>query len=204
MHEFLAVGPSGKKRSAYVYALVHATEPRFKIGHSVNPIARAQLLRSGYSKEFKEPLDLMRSCMWQCPTARHARGLEGTLHLRFLKYNLEIARGSGYTEWFSLDALPDVREYVRLNRDDLGCSDSQPVNKPASKPRKEHLLGMTPADFSEHLKLGLGIFTGIDLTERPDIRIEYNPGATEDISDPKERRTVWRRIMTEFPLTGSY
>lgn len=79
---------------SYVYLIRHATEPRFKIGKSNEPIGR--------SKSFGDDLDLENSL--QIHLGHRAYGIEKGLHAILDAYRLPpVSTNDGATEWFRLE-----------------------------------------------------------------------------------------------------
>jgi len=100
--------------------LRHATEPRIKIGLSVNPAQRARSLRDpiNYARSLQMPVE-----------AQDLHGAEKTLHFiarAFAINNLPNADGS--TEWFRDDALPVVIDALPA----LGLTVFEPMKIPVA------------------------------------------------------------------------
>lgn len=101
---------------SFVYLLVHAYESRFKVGVSNSPIKRA--------KELQEQINMDGSYKIQVGSLSDAYRLEKTLHFIFQANRLDIQEVSdGYTEWFSIDALPEVIRFVQENAERVHISE---------------------------------------------------------------------------------
>lgn len=93
-------------RSA-VYLAPHRHVQRFKLGHSIQPRARLQLLPEARSDE----LDWGRVRVLWLPDTRAARRMESALHKFLAPFRLPaVHRGDGATEWFADQAfMPALR-----------------------------------------------------------------------------------------------
>lgn len=105
---------------AHVYLLVHATEPRLKIGKSINPMSRA--IGLGYGQ-----FDFERSQAWALDTVEDAFNLERILHRTFRAYRMKPAdvQGGkcrdGRTEWFAAECLDELTQFLSTNASVLRC-----------------------------------------------------------------------------------
>lgn len=102
----------GKPRPCCVYLLVHAHEPRFKIGLSISPLTRLMSLPEARSIDRKESL------MLELPSQRSAYRVEKTLHRALEDFRVRVfdAQGGvwpGGTEWFELDAFMHAVDLLR-------------------------------------------------------------------------------------------
>lgn len=92
----------------FVYLLVHAHLPRFKIGVSSNPAQRA--------KDLRQPFDLAMSRQFGF-TKSEAYRVEDDLHNRYEALNLDVStigKCSGQTEWFDISCFNDCKLAVHL------------------------------------------------------------------------------------------
>ena len=102
----------GKPRPCCVYLLVHAHEPRFKIGLSISPLTRLMSLPEARSIDKKESL------MLELPSERSAFRVEKTLHraledFRVRVFDAQCGVWPGGTEWFELDAFMHAVDILR-------------------------------------------------------------------------------------------
>ncbi|HEY9096946.1 MAG TPA: GIY-YIG nuclease family protein [Hydrogenophaga sp.] len=96
--------PREDRRPCFVYLLVHATENRFKIGHSIHPLNRAKQLPEA------ECLSLQSSLVAKFPNTRRAVEVEQALHKALAGFRLHIETvdagpWAGGTEWFAMGSL---------------------------------------------------------------------------------------------------
>lgn len=94
------VAATGPTASA-VYLLLHATEPRFKLGWSLEPGRRIAKL-----PEFRaDALDLAGSRVVWLPDRQRAEEVERSMHKLLRPFSVELEyRGDGHTEWFATTA----------------------------------------------------------------------------------------------------
>lgn len=94
--------PAGASEGrCYLYVLPCAYEDLLKIGHSRNPLQRAQALQPRYFEFF----DLERAFAVETDTVREARALEHALHLRLRDHNAPApltvrVQAAGLGEWY--------------------------------------------------------------------------------------------------------
>ncbi|MGE0109622.1 MAG: GIY-YIG nuclease family protein [Bdellovibrionales bacterium] len=99
--------------SHFVYILVESD--KFKIGLSNNVQARATAVMPKFIKN--------KSWALQFEKRREAHNCERTLHWLFRQYNLPPIKGQdGSSELFALDALSDVRNFVKNNKNTINYS----------------------------------------------------------------------------------
>lgn len=94
--------PAGASEGrCYLYVLPCAYEDLLKIGHSRNPLQRAQALQPRYFEFF----DLERAFAVELDTVREARALEHALHARLREHNAPAPltvreQAAGLGEWY--------------------------------------------------------------------------------------------------------
>jgi hypothetical protein len=91
---------------SFVYVFQHATESVVKIGKSDRPALRALQL--------EEDIDLDRSFAIELD-ARLALKAEAMFHFIAHRFAVERERASGYTEWFTAEAVDAVRSFIERN-----------------------------------------------------------------------------------------
>jgi len=178
-------------RPAFVYLLIHATEGRFKIGKAVDPIQRARIGASGHSRTFEAPFNMKNSLQLRCESAAIANGLEKTLHHVFRNSRVDVPIGDGYTEWFSLDVLPNVIRYLDQQHAVLGASAPEALTVPQPSIRRR---GPRRIDLEAEARMGqgmwrnvLGALFGVDAS---DCTFEFVDRTKEEIQreqDPDSR-----------------
>jgi hypothetical protein len=112
----------------YLYLLIDAEHPRFKIGVSEKPEIRV------FGMDQK--IDPLRSVKYRF-AGRAERGAERMLHFLFRAQNVETEWHPGYREWFDLSALPAVEAFMRQHRDRIGWLDVAPLGPVRLRPKKE-------------------------------------------------------------------
>lgn len=117
---------------AFVYLLRHAEEPRFKIGHSIDPEGRIY--------ELCEPVTAERSMKIRFPQSE-ARAAERVLHFMFRAHRLEGVQpeggvNAGWTEWFCESAFDEVLAFLIANRDRMAWLTIEPLGAFKMKTRK--------------------------------------------------------------------
>lgn len=111
----------------YLYLLLNREATAFKIGVAFQPLARGAQLRQSIDSEKS----------LQVPMAGgSAIKVEKVLHYLFQSYAFEMPRGDGYTEWFAMNALGDVLEFLDEQKDRLGIGVPEPIPPKASAPRQ--------------------------------------------------------------------
>lgn len=105
-----------RAEKSYLYLLLDKTPGanRFKIGYSTDPYLR-QL-------GFPQNIDLQNSVQYGCATEDVHR-IERLLHFMFRVSRLngaDLGGGDGATEWFSLDCLKEVKDYLTVYAARLG------------------------------------------------------------------------------------
>jgi hypothetical protein len=109
---------TAEQSSARLYFLRDRDQPFFKIGISKDIIQRVRQLR--------ERIDLSASFYVDC--SKRPRSVEQAIHLMFSEMRIASKpSGDGCTEWFSVDCLESVRQFVASHKTLLGVSDFQPV-----------------------------------------------------------------------------
>ncbi|MDT8989962.1 GIY-YIG nuclease family protein [Curvibacter sp. APW13] len=104
-----------EQQKAYLYLLLDAKEPVFKIGRAIDLWVR--------ERQLPDDFDLENSWCVQLRNVRLAKRLEKLLHALYEKANTPRAHGGdGYTEWFDVSVLEDVKSFLEKNRDVLQCS----------------------------------------------------------------------------------
>lgn len=122
---FKDLAPGQQERPCYVYLLVHATENRYKIGRSIQPLSRAKGL-----PEY-EHLSMHSSLVAQFPSTGRAVEVESSLHRALAGFRLHVegslvGRWDGGTEWFAMGSLSHA---VNL----LSCTPQEGVDSPDTK-----------------------------------------------------------------------
>lgn len=108
-----------------MYLLVHATENRYKIGYSIQPLSRAKGL-----PEY-EHLSLHSSLVAQFPSTGCAVEVESSLRRALAGFRLRVegsmaGRWDGGTEWFAVSSLSNA---VNL----LFCTPQEGADSPDTK-----------------------------------------------------------------------
>ncbi len=113
---------------------------------------------------------MQRSLQLPCESAALANGLEKTLHHVFRNNRVNVQIGDGYTEWFSLDALPNVLRYLEEQQAVLGASAPEALTVPEASSRGRQ--GPRPIDleaktqmFQGMMRNSLGILYGVDASD---------------------------------------
>lgn len=97
----------------FVYLLIHQTEPRFKVGIASDPLIRL--------KQLPDKINLNESLMAKCLDKAHAFKVEKTLHFLFRSSQVEnLPQRDGYTEWFDISVLDEVKDFCHRERTKLG------------------------------------------------------------------------------------
>jgi hypothetical protein len=112
-----------------LYLLVDEDEPYFKVGISSDVLSRIGSLFQN--------IDADRVYVSVCDALPAAK-IEKILHTVFHTYRVNRTRGSGRTEWFDIACHQQLIDFVRTNRNQLGCSEFQllPLRQdPDSGPR---------------------------------------------------------------------
>jgi hypothetical protein len=92
----------------FVYLLVHARHPRFKIGVSSDPVQRA--------RQLVEPFDFYPSRQFGFSKSKAYR-VESFLHRQLVSFNIDadiIGFSSGQTEWFDICCFHDCKLMAHL------------------------------------------------------------------------------------------
>lgn len=130
--------PREDKRPCFVYLLVHATENRFKIGHSIHPLNRAKQLPEA------ECLSLQSSLVAKFPTTGRAVEVEQALHKALAGFRLHIETvdagpWAGGTEWFAMGSLSHAVNLLSCTPQD-GADGSETQVYPAVGPDRHSLI----------------------------------------------------------------
>lgn len=97
------------KKSYYIYLLKHATEGRFKIGHSIDPHVRLKYLPDNISFDGSYVAEL--------ENEKDMKYAEKTLQDLFKHYNIEyLPKCDGYKEWFYNYAFDEILKFCHDNK----------------------------------------------------------------------------------------
>jgi len=157
--------PAGASEGrCYLYVLPCAYEDLLKIGHSRNPLQRAQALQPRYFEFF----DLGRAFAVELDKVREARSLEHALHLRLREHNApapltvrEQAAGTG--EWYR-------GAYAQLEREaDAWQAQGHAVHRPLSAWMARELAGQGDALYARAEELLAQLQGETALLDAPDL-----------------------------------
>lgn len=114
--------------TCFLYLLVHASEPAFKIGVSNNVQSRMS--------DIGEPILEAESLAISAPRNR-CFDTEKVLHRLLAKYRLPAKQRDGGTEWFSKEGWSRALEILSFIGEDIGIGSLAPLPpKPALQPRQ--------------------------------------------------------------------
>jgi hypothetical protein len=111
-----------------LYLLAELGGEAFKIGIAYDTYRRATAL----------PVKIAFSCSYEVPVPEgDARAVEKLLHYLFRDCRVPKGAGDGRTEWFSLNALPQVLAFLAQHRSSLGIGEPQALRAPSVKPPRK-------------------------------------------------------------------
>jgi hypothetical protein len=114
----------------FVYLLVDADAPAFKIGITGDPSTRIAALNQNINRS--------QSLQIRLESRHDMRGLERTLHFLFrgARYERDQSDGGGFSEWFQIRVFASVVHFVRENRELIGWRRIEPITPPSPRGRK--------------------------------------------------------------------
>lgn len=107
-------------KDAVLYLLVNKPRTTFKIGISNSPHSRIQTIGAD--------IDVAASFEVDIPDGT-SRKVEQLLHYLFRADNVPMPQGDGYTEWFAMDALGEVLDFLSAHRHRLGAGKARPLRE---------------------------------------------------------------------------
>lgn len=108
-----------RQHQEFIYCFPACDYPVFKCGRSNDPHRRAMQL--------PVKIDLQRSWVWPVLDNASARFAEATLHGRIASLHAEMPKGDGSSEWFRIEAVDQLREFVTREHGWLDLGSEMPV-----------------------------------------------------------------------------
>ena len=106
--------------SKNLYLLVNLEESAVKVGVSVNPRNRSAAL--------PVPINFGRSLEVELLDGSAARSVERMLHYLFRDRKRPMPYGDGHTEWFQIEALPEMVRFLEDQTERLGVAKVRPLS----------------------------------------------------------------------------
>ena len=120
------------EQPCFVYLAVHSAGQRFKVGLSIDPLMRFQKLPEAGD------IDLMVTLVRRLPSQSRASQVERALHKALQPFRLQADHGgTGYTEWFQMDAFARAGVLIDLMPDAVEPAHTL-VRRPAGKQGNEY------------------------------------------------------------------
>ncbi len=120
------------EQPCFVYLAVHSAGQRFKVGLSIDPLMRFQQLPEA------EDIDLKVTLVRRLPSQSRASQVERALHKALQPFRLQADHGgTGYTEWFQMDAFARAGVLIDLMPDAVEPAHTL-VRRPTGKQGNEY------------------------------------------------------------------